>query len=191
MNIEDRDAGLSRPHEPPPGLMIRARRPSDAEQIAEMINLPGYRFGTNRLPYQTPDEVRGWIEKASSSNLGLVAVVAGQIVGDGGMRRFSGRQLHVAEVGLGVHDAWTGKGVGTALLAALIDTADRWLGILRLQLSVHVDNASAIRLYRRFGFEMEGTYRSLALRDGKYVDAHIMARLRAPRFPAADIVEER
>ena len=78
---------------------------------------------------------------------------------------------------MGVHDAWTGQGIGTALLTALLDTADRWLGIWRVQLTVYVDNAPAIRLYERFGFEVEGTHRAYALRDGRYVDAHVMARL--------------
>jgi L-phenylalanine/L-methionine N-acetyltransferase len=186
MGVPDRDENKGRRREPPPGLVIRARRSSDADGIAELVNLPGYRFGTNRIPYHSPEEVRGWIEKTPSANLALVAVVDDQIVGDGGLHRRSGRQLHLAEIGLGVRDAWTGKGVGTALLAALVEAADRWLGIWRLQLVVHVDNAPAIRLYRRFGFEMEGTHRAFALRDGQYVDAHAMARIRPPSLPAAD-----
>jgi len=36
----------------------------------------------------------------------------------------------------------------------------------------------AVALYRRFGFEIEGTLRDYALRDGRYVDAYMMARLR-------------
>jgi putative acetyltransferase len=103
----------------------------------------------------------------------------------------NGRQLHVATLGLGVHDAWTGRGIGTALLTALIDSADNWLGIWRLQLVVYVDNAPALRLYRRFGFEVEGTHRAYALRDGQYVDAYAMARIRAPEFPRAAPVGNR
>ena len=136
--------------------------------------------------------MRGWIEKTPSANLALVAVVADQIVGDAGLHRFSGRQLHVAGVGLGVHDAWTGKGIGTALLSALVEAADRWLGIWRLELTVYVDNAPAIHLYRRFGFEMEGTHRAFALRDGQYVDAHAMARIIQPAgLAAVERAEER
>lgn len=107
MGIPDRDEDESPRREPPPGLIIRARRPFDAEKIAELVNLPGYRFGTNRIPYHSPEEVRSWIEKATPGNLGLVAVVDDQIVGDGGLHRRSGRQLHLAEIGLGVRDAWT------------------------------------------------------------------------------------
>jgi putative acetyltransferase len=79
---------------------------------------------------------------------------------------------------MGVHDDHVGQGIGTALLRALIDTADNWLGIRRMELTVYTDNAPAIALYRRHGFEVEGTLRSFALRDGQFVDALTMARLR-------------
>ena len=49
------------------------------------------------------------------------------------------------------------------------DYADRWAGVLRLELTVFVDNTPAIALYRKFGFEIEGTNRAFALRDGTYL----------------------
>lgn len=39
---------------------------------------------------------------------------------------------------------------------------------------VHVDNEAGIELYRKFGFEIEGTHRRFALRNGAYVDAYSM-----------------
>jgi len=44
-------------------------------------------------------------------------------------------------------------------------------------LTVYTDNAAAIALYRKFGFELEGTHRAYGLRDGRYADVHAMARL--------------
>ena len=41
----------------------------------------------------------------------------------------------------------------------------------------------AIALYRKFGFEIEGTHKAYALRDGRYVDAYAMARIRAKPSP--------
>jgi putative acetyltransferase len=48
----------------------------------------------------------------------------------------------------------------------------------RVTHSVYPDNAAGIRLYERFGFVVEGTARNFALRNGVFVDALAMARLR-------------
>ena len=71
----------------------------------------------------------------------------------------------------------TGQGVGTALMHAMCDYADRWMGVLRIELTVYTDNDAAIALYRKFGFEIEGRHRGYAMRDGRYVDAFAMARI--------------
>lgn len=64
------------------------------------------------------------------------------------------------------------------MMAALLDAADNWLDLKRLELTVFADNAAAIALYEKLGFEREGVLRSYAFRDGAYVDVLAMARLR-------------
>ena len=169
--------------QPPSGVLIRAARPHDAEAIAELVNLPGFRWGTMRLPHHSPEEVRSWMDKGTPGGVDLVAVLDGRVVGQAGLHRFVGRRAHAGGIGMGVHDAWTGRGIGAALLSALVDIADRWLGLRRLELTVYTDNAPAVALYRRFGFEVEGTHRAFALRGGQYADAHAMARLGGPESP--------
>jgi putative acetyltransferase len=88
------------------------------------------------------------------------------------------RRRHAGAIGLIVHDESQGKGIGSALMHAGVDLADKWLNLTRLELEVYTDNAPAIHLYERFGFEREGTLRQYAFRDGNYVDAYLMARLR-------------
>lgn len=168
---------------PPPGLAVRAVRPQDAEAVAALQGLRRFRWGTLRLPHPSPEEVRNWIERRTPGGASLVATIDGQIVGAAGLERLQGRRAHAGNLGMGVHDAWTGKGIGTALLAALVDLADGWLGLRRLELTVFADNAPALALYRRFGFAVEGRHRAYALRDGAYVDALAMARLGGPELP--------
>ena len=108
----------------------------------------------------------------------LVAVIEGKVIGTLGLMRGEGRRGHSATLGMAVHDAYAGRGAGTALMAAIMEQADRWLNIRRLELSVWTDNVRAIALYERFGFEHEGVLRSYAWRDGAYADAASMARLR-------------
>lgn len=155
---------------------IRALRPADAEAVAAMQSLPGFYRNTLRLPYAGAEEIRRWIE-APLDGKALVAVIDGQVVGMIDVRSFANRRAHVGAVGMGVHDDWVGRGIGTRLMAEIIRYADRWLGLRRLELTVYTDNTPAIALYRRFGFEPEGTHRAYALRDGILVDVLAMARI--------------
>jgi putative acetyltransferase len=77
-----------------------------------------------------------------------------------------------------VRDDWQGKGVGTALMQEAVNLADKWLNLIRLELEVYTDNEPAIRLYKKFGFIIEGTLAQYSFRDGQFVDSHLMARLR-------------
>ncbi|MFC4175400.1 GNAT family N-acetyltransferase [Microvirga sp. GCM10011540] len=168
------------PAEPPSpdSIVIRATRPGDSDQIAALSCLPGYRFGTLRLPHQTPEETREWIENRPPGDIGLVAVHEDRIVGNGGLSRFQGRRAHAAGIGMGVHDDWCGRGIGTKLLRELLSIADNWLDLRRIELTVYVDNVPAIALYERCGFVIEGTHRAYAFRDGAYVDAYAMGRVK-------------
>ncbi|MBP0579308.1 GNAT family N-acetyltransferase [Labrys sp. LIt4] len=161
-----------------PGLSIRATRLEDADAITALANLPGYRAGTLRLPYQKPELARRWLEGLGPEAFNLVAVLDGVIVGNAGLERYNGRRAHAAGLGVGVHDDYRGRGIGTALLREITDAADNWLRVERLELTVFADNLRAIRLYERFGFEKEGILRNYAFRAGTFADAHLMARLR-------------
>jgi putative acetyltransferase len=173
------------PRAAPHGLLLRAASPADAEAILEMINLPGFRRGTLRLPFHSLEEVRQRLDAKPDTVTRIVAVLDGKVVGEAGLYRHSGRKAHSAAVAIGIHDDFAGRGIGTALLGALVDLADNWLGLARLELSVFVDNAPALALYKRFGFEIEGTRRADAFRDGAFVDSYEMARLVPERLMTA------
>jgi putative acetyltransferase len=158
-------------------LTFRAIRPTDAEAVADVQALPGFRHGTLRPPYPSPERVRKWIESIPDTQTVLVGLIDGGIVASGDLARGVGRRGHAATIGIGVHDSWVRRGIGAALLGELLTIADRWQALRRVELTVFTDNARAIALYRRSGFVIEGTHRGYALRDGAFADAHTMARL--------------
>ena len=175
--------GPSQPNDQTPALeiqdlLIRATRISDAEGVAALNNLPGVRTGTLRLPYESLEQTRKWLESHGPGSLSIVAEHDSKIIRSAGLHRYPGRRSHAAALGMAVRDDCQGKGVGTALLRELIDAADNWLGLKRIELTVYTDNERAIRLYQRFGFQIEGTHRGYALKAGVYADAPAMARLR-------------
>jgi putative acetyltransferase len=172
-------------------ITIRRPRLDDAAAIAATMNDPSVLAALLQMPHATEAAWRKRIEEmpagASSSELFLVAELGGRVVGNAGVHPYPHvRRHHAASLGLAVARDAQRQGVGNALMAALIDWADRWAGLLRLELTVYTDNAPAIALYRKFGFVLEGTHRAYALRDGVYVDAHAMARLHPrPPLPAS------
>ena len=69
------------------------------------------------------------------------------------------------------------KGVGTALLEAVIDRGkDHW-GLRRLGLVVWAYNSPAIRLYEKHGFEHEGQFKDYVRSGASFKNALAMARL--------------
>ncbi|MGR3464744.1 GNAT family N-acetyltransferase [Limimaricola sp.] len=163
-------------------IEIRAAEPADAHALTAMTNLPGVRHGTLQLPYvpQARLERRLATETDDHFLVGEIEDADGvrRIVAHGGLLPRKRRRAHVGEVVLIVHDDHVGRGYGTSLLRALLDLADNWLGLRRLELEVNADNRAAIRLYERHGFEVEGTKRGDVLRAGVLIDSHVMGRLR-------------
>jgi L-phenylalanine/L-methionine N-acetyltransferase len=163
--------------EPPSDIVIRAMEPADLPDITEAWNQPRAYAGTLQLPY-TSLEARQARYAAHAGSTRLVAVIEGKAIGMIFLSREENRRAHVGSIGMTVHDAYAGRGAGSALMAAVVDLADNWLQLKRLELSVYADNARAIALYERFGFEREGLSRAYAWRDGAFVDSLAMARLR-------------
>ncbi len=160
-------------------LTIRRAEAEDCVGIAEMFKSLKVYAGTLQLPYPSREYWRRRITENSESAHYLVAVVDDRIVGMVGIDTFPNRprRKHAGAIGLSVHEEWQGKGVGAALMRAILDLADNWLNLTRVELEVYADNEAAIHLYERFGFEVEGTMRQHAFRDGSYIDSKIMARL--------------
>lgn len=163
-------------------IIIRRPRLADAAAIAATMADPQVQPGLLQMPYGTEEFWRKRIEEmpvgSNVQELFLVAERGGLVVGNAGLQPTHGvRRRHVMGLGLSVAHVAQGQGVGTALMQALVDWADRWAQVLRLELTVFTDNTVAIALYRKFGFEVEGTHRAYALRDGAYADVHAMARL--------------
>ncbi|NKB82976.1 GNAT family N-acetyltransferase [Brucella grignonensis] len=161
----------------PNSLTYRPPRIEDAEEICAMINMPKFRAGTSRLPFTRVENTRQWLSNLKDRHTVILAILEGKIVGSCDICRADGRRIHSGTIGIGVHDDYQGQGIGTGLMHQIIDVADNWLNLHRLDLTVFADNDHAIRLYQNFGFEHEGVLRSDAFRDGEFVDCIMMGRL--------------
>lgn len=164
------------------GVQLRRPRPDDAESFTALMNDDAVYPQTMQLPYT---DAALWRERLKdpggpgSMDLSLVAVAESKVVGTAGIHPAGPavRRRHAMGLGITVAREWQGRGIGDLLMMALCHHADRWLGVQRLELTVYVDNARAVALYQKHGFEIEGTLRAFAMRDGVLVDAFTMARI--------------
>lgn len=162
--------------------LIRSVEPSDAAAIHRIKTSPGVYPDTLQLPYQPLSVTEKQLNERPANIHHLVACNAdGEVVGSAGLIVNEGMRVrHSASLFLVVREDWQGKGVGGALMRAVLDLADNWLGLIRVELKVVHDNARAIGLYEKFGFEHEGRMRQEQLRAGKLEDVLVMSRLNWP-----------
>lgn len=171
------------PAAPPPGgripnLRVRPPHPTDMEALYAIFRHPDVARTTLQLPSQGPWYTRKRLLEPPPGMHRLVAVSERQVIGMATLLPHGrARQAHSAGLGMSVHPDYWGRGVGSALMAAIVDLADNWLNLHRIELEVNTDNPAGVHLYKKFGFEIEGTYRFHAYGGGRWADSYFMGRL--------------
>jgi putative acetyltransferase len=168
-----RPAGLT-------AITIRRAEPGDYAEVCRTFDDESAYSGTLQLPYPSAELWRKRLAEPKPNEFLLLALVDGKVAGNAGLHvaQASPRRAHAMHVGMAVRSEHQGRGVGNALMVALLEIADKWMFVTRLELTVFTDNERAIALYRKHGFEVEGTHRHYALRAGAWADVHSMARIR-------------
>ena len=107
----------------------------------------------------------------------FVADDTGRVVGWCDIRRETiPVYAHVGHLGMGLLQAYRGRGIGERLIRTAIDAA-RAAAFERIELTVYGRNVRAAALYRKVGFVLEGTRIRGKKLDGDYDDVHMMGLL--------------
>lgn len=164
--------------------VIRNATLQDAPEIVRYSNVVGgesdfLSYGKNEFNYSI-DQERQIIDEYSEARnrLFIVAVRNGNIAGVltfwGNSRK---RLEHWGEFGISVLKKYWGIGIGQALLDYLIEWAKKGRIIKKIDLMVREDNYSAISLYKKVGFQIEGRIRRAMKIRNSYYDFLYMGRL--------------
>lgn len=82
------------------------------------------------------------------------------------------------EVGYVVHPMYQGRGYGSEMVKWSMFTVLNWDDeINRMWLTVFPENKPAIKLYEKYGFEIDGIMREYVYKNGIYRDVNIMSVL--------------
>jgi phosphinothricin acetyltransferase len=122
----------------------------------------------------------------------FVAEDAGRVLGWTALSAVSARRVYagVADLAIYVHPASQGKGVGRALLGALIDSSER-AGVWTLQAGVFPENVASIRLHQAAGFRLVGVRERIGRHDhdgqARWRDVALLERRSAAAGPPPNV----
>jgi len=163
---------------------VRAATEGDLEAVARIYE-PHVLRGLATFEEVPPTAAEMGLRRAAVLELGLpylVAEVDGVVVGYAyaSVYRTRAAYRHTIEDSVYLAEGMGGRGIGTALLAALIEGCEA--GPWRQMLAVIGDSANqaSIALHRRLGFEDKGTLRAVGFKLGQWVDTVFMQRPLGP-----------
>ena len=148
--------------------------PGDWEQVRS-IYLEGVREGNSTFETEAPSW-EAW-DEAHHKNPRLVMRAGDRVVGWAALSPVSKRRVYsgVAEVSVYVTGSARGKGIGRALLEALIEESER-AGIWTLQASIFPENKASIDLHLKCGFREVGRRENIARLHGVWRDTILFER---------------
>lgn len=165
-------------------MITREIDTSDAEIFAQLTSRVEassmymlWEAGERNIP---PEQQEKMIERIGESENSTIFVaendnnkLVGYLLVIGGN---ANRNKHAAYIVVGISKDYRGQGIGTSLFEEL----EQWASshsVHRLELTVVTRNEAGLSLYKKKGFEIEGTKRHSLFIDGAFVDEYYMSKL--------------
>ncbi len=158
--------------------MIRRAAGADAGAIGRIYDeAAATGFATFATGPHPADERRAWLESRGERAPVWCGEIGGEVVSWSALAPFSHRHWYagVAEYTVYVAEAAHGRGIGRAMLDALIGEAPAF-GYWKLVGMILPENAAGLALARGAGFREVGTHRAHGRRDGAWRDVTIVER---------------
>lgn len=157
-------------------------RPMTAGDADAVLNIYADGIATYNATFDTEPGTWQMFDKRFLPACRLVAEVDGKVAGWAVLSATSARPVYrgVAEVSVYIGAAARGKGLGKALMAALVDASEAeefWT----LQGHIFPENEASIALHAQFGFKVVGTRQGFGLmsfgpQKGEWRDVTLMER---------------
>jgi L-amino acid N-acyltransferase YncA len=161
-----------------PLYKIRLAEPGDAEAIRAIRNdVIAHSTAMWTTEPVSPAAGRAWLAENLARRSAYVAEAGGEIAGYANWAPWRPRDgyRHTVEDSVYLERAHQGRGLGAALLRALIAGAGQ-SGAHVMMACIEAGNARSVALHERLGFELVGTAREVGTKFGRWLDLTIMSR---------------
>ena len=169
---------MTAPRRPRTGAQVRIRSMGDRDAAAVLaIYQAGIDTGQATFETAAPDWAGFCAGKLADHRLVATDPDTGDVVGWAALSPVSDRCAYagVAENAVYVHPDARGRGVGEALLRALVAGAEH-AGIWTVQCGIFPDNTASLALHARVGFRVVGRRERLGRHHGVWRDVVLLER---------------
>ncbi len=164
--------------------MIRKWRISDKERLAEMLSNKKVQDNLrDGLPYPyTPEDGEDYILSMlgadETKTFAFAITLDDQVIGSIGVFRCDNIHSRTAELGYYVGEPYWGKGYTTSAVKQICRYVFENTDILRIFAEPFAYNTASRRVLEKAGFQLEGTLRSNAVKNGRVLDMTMYALVR-------------
>jgi L-amino acid N-acyltransferase len=160
-------------------IRVRPARVSDLPRILAIYNREVlHSTATYDTVPRTPSEHARWYAGHGPAYPVFVVVEGRRVLGWASLGPWSDRPAYkpAVETSVYVEEKSRGRGVGKALLAALLEAA-RARGHHAVLARISAENTASVRLHASAGFVVAGTLREVGVKFGRVLDVSIMELL--------------
>lgn len=156
------------------GMVLEKMTTGDWDQVRD-IYLEGITTG-NATFQKTAPSWEEW-DRGHHGDARIVACSEGKVAGWAALSPVSGRCVYsgVGEVSVYVRLTEHGRGIGSLLLASLIDISEQ-NGFWTLQSGIFPENTGSITLHKKHGFREVGRRERIGFMDGVWRDTILFER---------------
>lgn len=155
-------------------MIIRKAEIKDIEALLEIYNYEVlHGVSTLDINAKTLEQWTVWFEKHNIKNHPLIVCEdQGVIVGYSTLSSYREKEAYASTVELSiyVHPDYRGKGIGSVLMAEIIDMAKADETVHTVVSVITSGNAASEHLHEKFGFTFSGTIKEVGMKFGKYLD---------------------
>lgn len=163
-------------------VLLTPLEEDDVDFICRMENDPEVRYALFLYKPLTRQMVEKKIQQIIDSNETFMFMIldkeSQQIIGQTGLVRIDFISRAAVFYIAILDKLFRSKGLGTEATQLVIDYAFNTLNLNRIQLHVNSENAPAVHIYKKIGFQIEGTLRQAMYHGGNYCDFFVMGLLK-------------
>jgi RimJ/RimL family protein N-acetyltransferase len=161
--------------------ILRSPNKEDAQAMIDYLNIIGgesdfITFGKNEFSMSVEAE-QDYIERVNSMNnsKNVLIIIENEIVGIASITSVQKERMrHNGTLGISLRKKYWGIGLGSEIMAYLIDWAKCNKITKKINLLVREDNIRGVKLYEKFGFEKEGLLKKDICVNGIYYNTIAM-----------------